>query len=279
MTAFEEYNHFFSVKVERFDGPIDLLLHLVKSRELPIEELSLAQVAAQYLECIESLRHVDLDVAGEYLVIAATLISIKAAVLLNEPVELVPDEEGNLINPHDELLLRLREAEVYKQGAELLLKRDYLGIDVFSPPSVLKHLPAPAAAPLLPHSPMLLGKVFRKLLEKVDDGASLYTVMVESVSVIERMVQILDLLEAADGPVEFERLIPNVINSRGMLIASFVALLELCKRQAIYVSQSETFEQIFVGLAADKIDLSQLSSEFDEPQQGMQEAGLAANLN
>ena len=278
MAAFEEYNHFFSVKVELFDGPIDLLLHLVKSRELPIEKLSLAQVAAQYLECIENIRHVDLEVAGEYLVIAATLISIKAAVLLNEPVELVADEEGNLINPHDELLLRLREAEVYKQGAELLLKRDYLGIDVFSPPSALKHLPAASAGALLPHNPMLLGKAFRKLLEKVDASSSLYTVMVESVSVIERMVQILDFLGAAGGPVEFERLIPN-LNNRGVLIASFVALLELCKRQAIYVSQSEIFEQIFVGLAADKVDLSQLSSEFDEPQQASQGAALAANLN
>lgn len=277
MAAFEEYNHFFSVKVELFDGPIDLLLHLVKSRELPIEKLSLAEVAAQYLECVESMSHVDLDIAGEYLVIAATLVSIKAAVLLNQPVELVPDEDGNLVNPHDELLRRLREAEVYKEGAEHLCKRDYLGIDVFSPPSALKHFAAPQSSELPAHNPMLLGKAFRKLLEKIDATAPLYTVMLESVSVIERMVGILDILQAAGEPLQFEKLIPDLSN-RSLLIASFVALLELCKRQAICVSQSENFEVIYVGLAGDKLDLSQLSSEFDEPQEASTGAPLAANL-
>ncbi|RIL11386.1 MAG: segregation/condensation protein A, partial [Proteobacteria bacterium] len=110
VTPPDAYAHFFEVKLDVFDGPIDLLLHLVKQNELPIEKVSLAKVASQYLECLEKMRYFDLDVAGEYLVIAATLVSIKSSILLNQPVELVEDEEGNLVDPHEELLNRLREA-------------------------------------------------------------------------------------------------------------------------------------------------------------------------
>jgi segregation and condensation protein A len=95
MTETDAYSRFFEVKLELFDGPLDLLLHLVKKKELPIEKVSLSEVTGQYLECIKSLRYYDVEVAAEYLVIAATLLSVKASVLLNEPVELVPDENGD----------------------------------------------------------------------------------------------------------------------------------------------------------------------------------------
>jgi len=277
MVGFSEHNGFFSVRIELFDGPIDLLLHLVKSRELPIEKLSLAEVTAQYLECVENMRHLDLEIAGEYLVIAATLISIKAAVLLNEPVDLVPDGEGNLVDPHDELLRRLREAEIYKEGARHLLERDFLGIDVFSPPSSLGRFPPPPAVEFASHSPMLLGKAFRRVLERIQSDKPLYRVVVASVSVVERMVYILDALRYAKEALPFEKLIPD-LNHRSLVIASFVALLELCKRQVIVVSQDQCFDTIYVGLAADKPDFSEFSSEFDTPGGGDQGIPLAANL-
>ncbi len=92
VSEFEEYPHFFEVQVDLFKGPIDLLLHLVKQKELPLEEISLAEVADQYMHCLEQMRRFDLEIAGEYLVIAATLLSIKSSHLLNEPVELVEDD-------------------------------------------------------------------------------------------------------------------------------------------------------------------------------------------
>ena len=138
----QEYTHFFEVELELFNGPIDLLLHLVKSNELPIEKISLAQVTEQYLHVIRNVEQFDLEIAGEYLVIAATLLSIKSSYLLNEPVQLVEDADGNLIDPHEELLYRLREAQVYKEGAEMLGGLDLLGVHVFSPPSRLKHIKA-----------------------------------------------------------------------------------------------------------------------------------------
>jgi segregation and condensation protein A len=274
MAVLEEYSHFFTVKVELFDGPIDLLLHLVKQRELPIEKVSLAEVASQYLGCVEAVRHIDLDVAGEYLVIAATLLSIKASVLLNQPVELIADEDGNLIDPHDELLRRLREAEVYKEGAERLHAMDLLGVDVFEAPSCLHNVPA-LPAEYRAHDPMLLGKAFRRLLEQLDGAAPLYTVMLDSVSVLDRMMGILDTLRCAGSAMAFESLITDR-SSRAALVASFVALLELCKRQAIRVEQRDNFETIFVVLAADKVDLSDTVSEFDQGS-GDEERSLAAN--
>ncbi|RMD86094.1 MAG: segregation/condensation protein A, partial [Candidatus Dadabacteria bacterium] len=109
----------FEVGVEHFDGPIDLLLHLVKSRELEISRISLAQVASQYLAYVEMMKGEELEVAAEYLVVAATLLSIKASFLLKQPSEFA-EEEDSLPDPQKELLARLREAEIYKDGAEAL---------------------------------------------------------------------------------------------------------------------------------------------------------------
>jgi segregation and condensation protein A len=147
----------FKVVLEDYSGPIDLLLHLVKSNELEIEKLSLAHVASQYLECLDQMQKLDLEIAGEYLVIAATLLSIKSSVLLNEPVELVIDDDGNMIDPHEELLRKLREAAIYRDGAKQLESMDCLGLEVFAPPSQLKKF-KPDSDVYADHNPMLLGR-------------------------------------------------------------------------------------------------------------------------
>ena len=258
---FEEYSHFFEVELDLFNGPIDLLLHLVKQRELPIEKVSLAAVTDQYLRCVESAPEFDLDIAGEYLVIATTLLSIKASILLNKPVELVPDEEGNMVDPHEELLRRLREAQIYKDGAERLGRNPMLGIDVFAAPPSLSQFPDPDVK-LTDHDPMLLAKAFKKLLEQSGQSAALFTISIDSVSIVERMMSILDTLKQNPSGLAFQKLIPD-LSSKGSIISSFLAMLELCKRQAIRVRQDETFQEIIVGLASSDIDEVALSSEFD----------------
>jgi len=258
----DEYAHFFEVRLELFDGPIDLLLHLVKQRELPIERLSLAEVTGQYLKCIEGARQFDLDIAGEYLVIAATLLSIKSSLLLNEPVELIEDEEGNLLDPHEELLKKLREAEVYKHGAFMLSCRKILGLDVFAPPSILPHV-SPPPAKYKDHDPILLGIAFKRVLEKAPKIFEL-KFTIESVSIVERMMKVIEILKRSDGPVFFEKLIPD-LTSRSSIIGSFVALLELCKRRAIRVRQDEIFKDILVVLSTDEFDSIGMTSEFDTP--------------
>lgn len=259
--SYEEYPHFFRVQLDLFDGPIDLLLHLVKQNELEIEKVSLAEVTQQYLDCLEIMRRFDLEVAGEYLVIAATLLSVKSSLLLQEPIELIEDEEGNLVDPHEELLRRLREAEVYKKGAVELGSRGQLGVDVFSAPSLLSEIES-GPVTYQDHDPLLLGKAFRKLLEELPEPSK-YTVTLEAVSVLEKMMEVLDNLRQAAGPVIFSKLITDR-TSRASVVATFVALLELCKRQTIRVFQDETFKDIAVALAAEGADGVKLDTEFDE---------------
>jgi segregation and condensation protein A len=270
--AFEEYSHFFEVRLELFHGPIDLLLHLVKQRELPIEKLSLAAVTDQYLRCIEKAEDFDLDIAGEYLVIAATLLSIKASILLDEPVELVPDEEGNLVDPHEELLRRLREAQIYKDGAEHLGRNPMLGIDVFAPPPSLSRFEDPDVK-FVEHDPFLLARAFQKLLEQSGQSAALLTISIDSVSITERMMTILDTLKKEPNGIVFYKLIPD-ITSRASIISSFIAMLELCKRQAIKIRQDAVFQEIVVGLASSDIDAANMTSEFDVEEQASTAQGI-----
>lgn len=261
-TGIEEYSHFFEVKLDLFDGPIDLLLHLVKQNELPIEKVSLAEVTHQYLACIERMRQFDLEVAGEYLVIAATLLSIKSSVLLNEPVELVVDSEGNLVDPHEELLKKLRAAEVYRESARHLGTRSQLGIDVFNSPSSLKDIEPPPVK-YVEHDPILLGKAFRKLLAQADSQQALMmTISVDTVTIVERMMGIIQTLKSSGGKADFRKLIPDVTD-RSSIISCFVALLELCKRSVISVQQDDVFDEIYIVLGLEG-DTSELSSEFDE---------------
>ena len=261
----EEFSHFFEVRLDLFDGPIDLLLHLVKLRELPIEKISLASVADQYLKCIESVERFDLEIAGEYLVIAATLLSIKSSVLLGEPATFVHDADGNLIDAHEELLRRLRDAEIYKDGAYRLSTRALLGVDVFSNYTLLDEVEAPEPG-FKNHDPFLLGKAFRKLLENAKEAPTLQ-ISFDPVSIVERMLGVLEALQKNGGSLIFHKLVPDLTN-RGSIISTFVALLELCKRQAISVFQELGVEEIIISLAASdgaKIELGSLTSEFDAP--------------
>ncbi len=264
-------SHNFELQLDMFDGPIDLLLHLVKQNELPLEKLSLAQVATQYFEYLERMRHFDLEVAGEYLVIAATLVSLKSSIILNDPVELVLDDDGQMVNPHDILLQRLREAAIYRDGADQLGQRKLLGIDVFDAPQSMSRVDG-VTITYKPHDVMLLGEAFRKILKKIKDTPQ-YSVVLESVSVVERMMSILDILKNEPGGVEFSRLITDQ-TSRGAVIGSFVAMLELCKRHVIKVKQDQIFESIIVVLAAGDFDPQkfygdgELESEFDQVPEG-----------
>lgn len=264
----------FSVKLDLFDGPLDLLLHLVKQNELPIEKLSLAAVADQYLSCIEAVQDFDIELAGEYLVIAATLLSIKSSVLLNEPVECVTDEDGNLVDPHEELLRKLREAAIYRDSATELARRSLLGFDVFPPPGALDDVDEGPIV-FMDHSPTLLGKAFRRLLAKVQEPLSL-NITYERISIVDRMMAILDLLAKIGGPVPFERLVPDVTN-RSSIIASFVALLELCKRNLIAVKQDENFDQIVIVRRDGTGVHEPLSSEFDVPANDSAAADISAS--
>lgn len=263
----------FKVSLTDFNGPIDLLLHLVKSRELEIERVSLAQVTEQYLEVVEGIKDLDLEVASEYLVVAATLLSIKACALLAERSQFENELEENMPDPHRELLQMLRDAQVFKEGAAILNDRDILGINVFKPKASLDQIEAPEPT-YMSHDVMLLGQAFRKLLERSGKDQNLMRIEVDTSTVVERMVRILDSLKAAGAALPFSALIPDT-TSRSSLIGSFVALLELTKRRAIVIRQEDSFQEIFIALSGEEMSSFGLVSEFDNPD--LQKVGNATN--
>ncbi len=163
--------------------------------------------------------------------------------------------------------MRLREAEVVKKGAEQLDSRGFLNIDVFAPESSLKQYKSPKVK-YKDHDPMLLGLALRKVLEEAgEQGGQEYKITLESVSIVDRMMSVLDELRSSDGPKSFRSLIPD-LSSRGEIIGTFVSLLELCKRQVIKVMQEEESGEIVVGLSGDESSFDlvgmKLESEFDE---------------
>lgn len=247
MSNAEQFSRFFELKLELFDGPIDLLLHLVKKRELPIEKLSLAEVTSQYLECIRSLTYYDVELAAEYLVIAATLLSVKASVLLNDPVELVVDESGALVDPHEELLRRLKELERVRAAAEDLGNRPLLGSEVFAPPTKGVKID-PSLIPLADHQSELLVQAFQRVLQRLGEKSRVFSITIDSVSVVERMRIVVDSVRALGGRATFSALFQGAYD-RATAIGIFIALLELCKRRMVSVNQDAPKGEIAIALA------------------------------
>lgn len=262
MSTAEQFSRFFEVKLELFDGPIDLLLHLVKKRELPIEKVSLAEVTGQYLECIKSLQYYDVELAAEYLVIAATLLSVKASVLLNDPVELVVDETGSLVDPHEELLRRLRELEAFRAAAGDLAVRPTLGSEVFAAPAKGNKID-PALIPLANHQSELLVQAFQQVLSRLGEKARVFSITIDSVSVVERMRMVVDTLRSIGGVSTFAQLLIGR-RDKTAAIGVFVALLELCKRRMITVEQQGPKAEIAIRLADSEATAAQVPQSDEE---------------
>ena len=249
----------FEIRLDCFDGPIDLLLHLVKKNELEIEKLSLVQVANQYLECLEAMKRIDLDIAGEYLVMATTLLAIKASVLLQEPVELEENEDGDLVDPSEELLKRLQEAQIYKEGARELSKAKILGFDVFARPSSLKHFES-IDMQLKDEDATLLAVAFGKVLRELKNRGD-YVVEIDSVSIVDRMMNILDKVKTSKGRINFSDLsmeFKSVVD----VVGSFCAVLELCRRHILKVYQEDAFDDIVISIDDIEFDAQKFKNEY-----------------
>lgn len=266
-------NQGFSLKVEDFDGPIDLLLHLVKRNELPIEKLSLAKVADQFLQCIKQTVGFDLELAGEYLVIAANLLSIKAALIV-DPKSDQQLELDDGPNPHDELLKRLREAEVYQEAARMIASKDFLGIDVFSPAVAQYAVKKDEANDpgLANHDAALLAKALKRILSNIPAVTVGLKLNWTRISIGDRMQFFVEKLKQRPGEyISFEDLLGNDI-SLPIVVSSFVALLELCKRRVINIAQNGYQDSIALRLVPTDnenfiAEAISAESEFDVPAQ------------
>ncbi len=225
----------YAVKLPVFEGPLDLLLHLIRLNEVEITDIPIARIGEQYLEYVELMRDLDLDVAGEYLVMAATLAWIKSRMLL--PVEREGDE-GEEIDPRAELVARLLEYQRFKEAAAGLGERRLLGRDVFRGASPGPE-PRPDADREVEVGLFELLEAFRHALKAAGPSGVAHEVEVETVTVRERMVVVMESLEKA-GSLTFEQVVTGSdgrIGSRAVLVASFLAILELTRLAVLRLYQ------------------------------------------
>ena len=245
------------VQLEIFEGPLDLLLHLIKKNEVNITDIPIATITEQYLATLELMQNLDLDVAGEFLVMAATLIHIKSRMLLPPSEDAEEEEEG--ADPREELVRRLIEYRRFKDAAAQLEQREMLTRDVFVRSG------APAEETGFPSfrevSVFELLTALRHVLERLPKD-NVHEVSLDKITVREKMTLLLDTLRA-QGQVLFEALFSEA-KSRMEVIVTFLAMLELVKVRAIRIFQEElggpiaiqaaVLEQAAEAMAADEIE-------------------------
>ncbi len=226
----------FTIALPAFEGPLDLLLHLIRKHELDILDLPIAFVTERYLAYVSLMERLDLDLASEYLVMAATLAHIKSKMLLPQEAQ-EPDEDeaaGEEIDPRAELIRRLLEYQKYKAVAEDLGARGIAGRDVFGRGSAAPEASGPA--PLAPTSLFKLLDAFNAVLERAK-GNLAFEITAEGISIQDRMRQMTELLRER-REVTFEALFEGQATIYD-LVVTFLALLEMAKRRLVQIYQAE----------------------------------------
>jgi len=255
------------VSLEMFEGPLDLLLHLVRRHELDILDIPIAFVTEKYLEYLQFMRALDLEVAGEYLVMAATLAYIKSRELL--PRELEADEEQgdeeDGPDPRELLIAQLLEYQKFKAAAESLDRMPIAGRDVFARGQPVD-LP-PVDPGLAPITLFRLAEAYERVLSKAKIVQQ-HEVVLETVSVAQRMEQLTLLLERQPR-VEFEELFlgrtwSSVEELRGMLVVTLMSLLELVKLGIVAVHQPDGSDAIAIERRADAETARRAMAGYDE---------------
>lgn len=220
------------VQLEMFEGPLDLLLHLIKKNEVSITDIPIATITEQYLATLELMQSLNLDVAGEFLVMAATLIHIKSRMLLPAGDDESEEEEG--ADPRDELVRRLLEYQRFKDAADQLERREVLTRDVFVRTAVPKEMPASLGFRQV--SVLELLTALRRVMERLPNE-TFHEVTLDKITVRQKMTLLLDALRV-NGKVVFESLFADV-KTRMEVIVTFLAMLELVKVRAIRIFQDE----------------------------------------
>ena len=235
------------VFLEAFEGPLDLLLYLIRRQNLDILDIPLAEITRQYMSYIELMQDLQLELAGEYLVMAATLAEIKSRMLLPRPKV---DPDGNEEDPRAELVRRLQEYERFKRAAEDIDKLPRLERDTWSAGAELKDRKVVRLMPQITLQEMLLA--FKEVVVRAE-MFSHHHVARERLSVRERMTDVLATLERSSF-VEFVRLFRPEEGRMGVTV-TFIAVLELMREGLIEIVQAEPFAPLHVRLAAENRNL------------------------
>jgi segregation and condensation protein A len=232
----------FSVSVGAvYDGPLDLLLDLIRKQDIDIYDIPIAQITAQYLTYVERIKQLDVNVAAEFIYMASVLIQIKSRMLLPRDPSLAEDQQED---PRMELVNRLLEHERFKTAAQMLLQKSQIEDAVWTNPAMKEFKDDAGAEAELAADVVDLVKVFQQIVERAK-SRPVIDVDEERVTVAQMMDFFRRRLSLEDRPVRLKQVL-SAMQSRQALICAFLALLEMVRLQAILLRQDKVFSDIIV---------------------------------
>jgi segregation and condensation protein A len=224
-----------------YEGPLDLLLDLIRKQDIDIYEIPIAKITAQYLAYVEKLRELDVNVAAEFVYMAAVLIHIKSKMLLPRDPAAASEEEED---PRSELVNRLIEHEKFKSAAQMLMQKQQIEDAVRSNPAIKDVMEEDGIEPEIAADVIDLVKTFQNILERARNRP-IIQVDEDTVTVGQMIDYLKRRLALEERPIRLKHLLRN-IESRQPLVCMFLALLELVRLQAIQLRQDRMFGEILV---------------------------------
>jgi segregation and condensation protein A len=232
----------FSVAVtDVYEGPLDLLLDLIRKQDIDIYDIPIAKITAQYLAYVEKLRELDVNIAADFIYMAAVLIHIKSKMLLPRDPAVGSEEQED---PRTELVNRLIEHEKFKSAAQMLMQKQQIEDAVWSNPAIKEFMDAEGTEPEMAADVIDLVKTFQLILDRARHRPMIQ-VDEETVTVSQMIEYLRRRLSLEDRPIRLKLLLRN-IESRQTLVCTFLALLELVRLQAIQLRQDRLFGEILV---------------------------------
>ncbi|MGM8211659.1 segregation/condensation protein A [Virgibacillus sp. W0430] len=236
----------YQVKLDTFEGPLDLLLHLIQRYEIDIYDIPVAQITEQYLQYLHAMQTIELNIASEYLVMAATLVAIKSQMLL--PKQKLEEEEEYIEDPREALMQRLIEYRKYKEAAERLKEKESDESKIYTRPpytfnDLQKSVPVERGSISIYD---MVGALTNVLQRKKWNAPLETTINQREVTLEEKMLEINDVLKNNPSGVLFDQLF--VYKAKAQIVVTFMAILELMKNNKVYCKQERHFDSIYVFL-------------------------------
>lgn len=242
----------YNIKIDAFEGPFDLLLHLINRLEIDIYDIPVAEITEQYVSFIHTMKELELDVASEYLVMAATLLAIKSKMLLPKHEDEWDEEDEEFMepeDPRDELVLQLLEYKKYKEAADEFKSLEAERALLFTkPPIDLSSYTEESSTEKIDLDISLYDMLgaFQKLMRRKKFKKPLQTrITRQEISIDKRINELRNILKKRKKKVLFTTLFDT--EEKDKLVVTFLALLELMKQNEIVVEQTNNFEDIFLA--------------------------------
>jgi segregation and condensation protein A len=236
----------YQVKLPIFEGPLDLLLHLIEENEIDIYNIPIALITQQYLDYLDRAEKIDLELTSDFIVMACTLLSIKARMLLPKPIVEITDEEQEL-DPREELVQRLLKYKEYKEMAETFRELEAQQAKCFwreiDDTQLLKKFPPPN--PIGDATWEDLATVFSKVLKRLEKREQTVSLSREAITVQDKIDYILAILQKKPQGLSFYQLISSAV-TKEEIIVTFLALLELVKLSKVFLRQKSLFTDIYI---------------------------------